>query len=89
MAAPKKKVSAGKEQPHNEPSFEESLAELERLVAHMEQGELTLEEMLENFERGIQLSKVCQKVIDEAEQRVRILTEKEGKFEVEPFMNHE
>nr|VFJ58484.1 MAG: exodeoxyribonuclease VII small subunit [Candidatus Kentron sp. FM]VFK11713.1 MAG: exodeoxyribonuclease VII small subunit [Candidatus Kentron sp. FM] len=94
MAATKKKVSAGKNEPRNalpEPppenkvNFEQSLAELERLVAHMEQGDLTLEETLENFERGIQLSKTCQKAIDEAEQRVRILTEKEGSPETEPF----
>jgi len=69
----------------NKPNFEQSLAELERLVTHMEQGEPTLEETLENFELGIRLSKICQQAIDEAEQRVRILVDKEGNFEAEPF----
>ncbi|MBT8420623.1 MAG: exodeoxyribonuclease VII small subunit [Gammaproteobacteria bacterium] len=91
MTASKKKVSASggsksrNEPPENKPNFEQSLADLERLVVHMEQGELTLEETLENFERGIYLSKICQKAIDEAEQRVRILTEKEEKLEIESF----
>nr|VFJ86183.1 MAG: Exodeoxyribonuclease VII small subunit [Candidatus Kentron sp. LFY]VFJ88475.1 MAG: Exodeoxyribonuclease VII small subunit [Candidatus Kentron sp. LFY]VFK13170.1 MAG: Exodeoxyribonuclease VII small subunit [Candidatus Kentron sp. LFY] len=87
MSASKKKVSANKSKQENEPSFERSLAELEQLVTHMEQGELTLEETLKSFERGIELNKMCQKALDEAEQRVRILTEKEGEFAAEPFEN--
>nr|VFJ44488.1 MAG: Exodeoxyribonuclease VII small subunit [Candidatus Kentron sp. DK] len=74
--------------PVNRHNFEESMAELERLVTHMEQGELSLEEMLENFERGMALSKACRQAIDEAEQRVRILMEKEGDQAVEPFREH-
>ena len=58
------------------PNFEESLNALEALVTHMESGELTLEESLQEFERGMALTKQCQKLLDEAEQRVRILTEK-------------
>nr|VFK42799.1 MAG: Exodeoxyribonuclease VII small subunit [Candidatus Kentron sp. SD]VFK48417.1 MAG: Exodeoxyribonuclease VII small subunit [Candidatus Kentron sp. SD]VFK79195.1 MAG: Exodeoxyribonuclease VII small subunit [Candidatus Kentron sp. SD] len=85
MNAPKKKPPANKSRQENAPSFEQSLAELEQLVTHMEQGELTLEETVKSFERGIELNKMCQNTLDEAEQRVRILTEKEGKFEIEPF----
>jgi exodeoxyribonuclease VII small subunit len=59
-----------------QPNFEESLNALEALVAHMESGELTLEESLQEFERGMALTKQCQKLLDEAEQRVHILTEK-------------
>nr|VFK18666.1 MAG: Exodeoxyribonuclease VII small subunit [Candidatus Kentron sp. LPFa] len=84
MSVPKKKVSADQNKA-DEPSFEQSLAELEQLVIHMEQDELSLDEALKSFERGIELNRMCQKALDEAEQRVRILTEKEGEFEVEPF----
>jgi exodeoxyribonuclease VII small subunit len=57
------------------PSFEESLAALEALVDQLEQGDLPLEEALATFERGVHLSRGCQKALDAAEQRVRILTE--------------
>lgn len=56
-------------------SFEHALSELESLVDRLEQGELTLEAALADFERGIGLSRACQQAIDAAEQRVRILTE--------------
>lgn len=92
MTASRKKVSSkSPEKPsgdgplENEPDFEQSIAELERLVTHMEQGEPTLKEMLENFERGVELSNTCRKLLDGAEQHVRILMEKEGGFEAEPF----
>jgi len=67
------------------PSFEETLAELESLVDTLEKGELTLEESLNAFERGIGLTRTCQKALDEAEQKVRILTEKSADAELEPF----
>ncbi|MEA3278214.1 MAG: exodeoxyribonuclease VII small subunit [Pseudomonadota bacterium] len=66
-------------------SFETALAELESLVDTLEKGELSLEESLEAFERGIKLTRTCQKALDEAEQKVRILTEKSAEAELEPF----
>ncbi|MDX1434845.1 MAG: exodeoxyribonuclease VII small subunit [Gammaproteobacteria bacterium] len=66
-------------------NFEQALKELEGLVERMEEGELTLEESLKTYERGIALSHVCQKALDDAEQRIRILTERDGKSELEPF----
>lgn len=65
--------------------FERALNELEKLVARMEEGELGLEESLKLYERGIELSKACQKALDAAEQRIRVLTEKDGKSTLEPF----
>jgi exodeoxyribonuclease VII small subunit len=53
--------------------FEESLAELEQLVERMEQGDPSLEESLRLFERGVSLTRTCQKALQEAEQKVRIL----------------
>ncbi len=55
--------------------FEKALEELEALVERLEQGELTLEDSLKEFERGISLTRTCQSALREAEQRVRILTE--------------
>lgn len=55
--------------------FEKALAELESLVARMEEGELTLETSLKEFERGIALARQCQQALQQAEQKVRMLTE--------------
>ncbi|MCC7412919.1 MAG: exodeoxyribonuclease VII small subunit [Gammaproteobacteria bacterium] len=67
------------------PDFEQALAELEQLVASMESGELSLEESLRRFERGVQLTRTCQKALSEAEQKVKILLEKDGLDELDPF----
>ncbi|MCP5155192.1 MAG: exodeoxyribonuclease VII small subunit [Ectothiorhodospiraceae bacterium] len=55
--------------------FERSLRELEKLVERLEDGELTLEESLKTYERGVELSRRCQHALEAAEERVRILTE--------------
>ncbi len=67
--------------------FEDSLAELEKLVEQMEQGNIPLEESLKSFERGIKLTRTCQKSLQEAEQKVQILLEKNGQQTLEPFTN--
>ncbi len=65
--------------------FEEALLELETLVERMEQGQLPLEEALKTFERGIQLSRVCQKALQEAEQKVQILMDDKTDPTFKPF----
>ncbi len=65
--------------------FEKSLQELEVLVERMEKGELSLEDSLKDFERGIALTRACQTALKEAEQKVQILMEKGGEFDVQPF----
>ncbi|KAF3977312.1 MAG: exodeoxyribonuclease VII small subunit [Methylococcales symbiont of Iophon sp. n. MRB-2018] len=67
--------------------FEDSLKELEQLVEQMEKGELSLEESLKSFERGVKLTNTCQKSLQEAEQKVQILLEKNGQQTLEPFNN--
>lgn len=62
--------------------FERSLRELEALVEKMEAGNLSLEESLKYFERGIGLTRLCQKALAEAEQKVKILLEEEGRLEI-------
>lgn len=61
-----------------EPDFEQALEELEALVEKMEKGELSLEESLQSFERGIQLTRTCQKALTEAEQKVEKLLTPDG-----------
>lgn len=67
--------------------FEQSLAELEKIVDAMEQGDIPLEQALESFEKGIKLARTCQKTLSEAEQKVRILIEQNGKQTLEDFTN--
>ena len=69
----------------NEIDFEKALAELEQLVETMEKGELTLEESLKQFERGVTLTRACQKALAEAEQKVRILTRDNESAELAEF----
>ena len=66
-------------------NFEPALEELERLVERMEKGELTLEESLQHFERGVALTRACQSALRRAEQRVEALIEKNGELAVVPF----
>lgn len=57
------------------PDFETAMTELEELVTRIEAGNLSLEESLKEFEKGIALSRICQKALANAEQRVKILTD--------------
>jgi exodeoxyribonuclease VII small subunit len=65
--------------------FEQALIELEQLVEKMEQGDLGLEDSLSHFERGVALTRACQKALAEAEQKVHILLQDNGKEELVEF----
>lgn len=65
--------------------FEKDVSELEDIISKMEAGDLTLEASLAHFEKGIGLLKTCQKALQEAEQRVEILVQKNGDLRLEPF----
>lgn len=54
-------------------SFEEALSRLETVVRKLEDGRLSLEESLELFAEGVELSKVCSKHLEDAEQRISVL----------------
>lgn len=58
--------------------FEQALAELEQLVEQLESGDLTLEDSLTQFERGVGLARECRESLQAAEQKVQILLEQEG-----------
>lgn len=72
-----------------EPDFETALQELETLVEKMEQGELSLEDSLNHFERGVRLSRTCQQALKAAEQKVEILMQKNASEEIVPFDNED
>ena len=55
------------------PSFETAMAELEALVEKMDSGQLPLEESLGAYQRGVELLKYCEKVLEDAQQRVKVL----------------
>lgn len=59
-------------------NFEHKLEELEDLVENLESGDLDLEEALTQFEKGIKMTRECQQALNAAEQRVKILVEKDG-----------
>jgi exodeoxyribonuclease VII small subunit len=65
--------------------FEKSLQQLEKIVSHMESGELGLEESLAQFESGIKLARTCQDTLANAEFRVEQLIEKNGLQQTVPF----
>ena len=69
----------------NSTTFEKALDEFEKLVASMEEGDLTLEDSLKKYERGMELSRICQQALEQAEQRVRVLSEKTGELEPATF----
>jgi exodeoxyribonuclease VII small subunit len=69
-----------------EPSFEACLDQLEKIVKKLEEGGLPLEQALQLFEEGMQLSACCRKKLEEAENRVDILLKKGAdKMVAEPF----
>jgi len=66
--------------------FEEALARLEAIVAELERGELPLEDSMRIFEEGMKLSRVCLKMLEEAERKVEILIkDKDGRKRTRTF----
>ena len=61
------------------------MLELESLVERMEQGEQSLEDSLKDFERGIALTRSCQKSLQDTEQKIQQLVEKNGQDELVDF----
>ena len=65
--------------------FEEALAELEQLVENLEGGNLSLEDSLSQFERGVRLARECRDSLAAAEQKVQVLLERDGDSELADF----
>ena len=67
------------------PNFEETLAELEKLIASLEEGDLSLEDSLSGFKHGIELTRQCQLALDDAQQTVELLTDTQNEDSLKPF----
>lgn len=67
------------------PEFEKALAELESLVDKLESGELPLDRSLADFRRGVELTRQCQAVLDQARQSVEQLLDPEDESRATPF----
>jgi exodeoxyribonuclease VII small subunit len=79
-----------KGQGNKKKSFEAALNRLEKIVSEMEEGELSLDEMLKKFGEGMKLAQFCSKKLDEAEKKIEVLVKKEdGAFETEEFVPSE
>jgi exodeoxyribonuclease VII small subunit len=66
--------------------FEAALEDLELVVEQLETGELSLEDSLEAFEKGVGLVKYCNQKLDEVEKKVELLVkDKEGKLQLKAF----
>ena len=81
----KKKTSKKSTKKTETLDFEASMIELESLVERMENGEQSLEDSLKDFERGIALTRSCQKSLQETEQKIQQLIKKNGQDELVDF----
>lgn len=75
------------ENKENRELFEKNLKELEGVVKELEGGDVTLDQMLELFEKGVKLTKQCTSALDAAEQKINILIKNRetGQVEEQPF----
>lgn len=71
-------------------SFEEAMKELGDIVERLEDGDVSLEESIKLFENGMKLSRTCQKMLENAEKKVSVLTaDEDGEMQQEPFAEKE
>ncbi|MBU1436433.1 MAG: exodeoxyribonuclease VII small subunit [Gammaproteobacteria bacterium] len=71
----------------NPQQFEQMIAELETIVQQLEQGDLSLDDALAQFERGIALTRASQQQLQAAEQKVQILLQPDAQEQLAPFAN--
>lgn len=77
--------STDKQADHDFSRFEASLEELEKIVERMESGDQSLEDSLKDFERGVTLTRACQTMLKNAEQKVEKLVQEHGEPGTEPL----
>ena len=65
-------------------NLDDAMADLEKLVAQMEEGDLSLDESLQAFERGVMLTRQCQQALSQAELRVQALTDTDTLIDLDP-----
>ena len=69
----------------NKLSFEEAIKELEEVINQLESGQLNLDDSISKFEKGVELSKYCNNILENAEKKITILTNKDGNIVEENF----
>ena len=72
-----------------EVSFEDALSQLEEVVHRMETGESPLESLVENYQSGVRLLKLCRSKIERAEMKVKEVTDQDGELELRDFTQAE
>ncbi len=71
-------------------TFEQASAELENITRELESGNTALHESLRLFERGVELTKLCSQMLDEAQQKIGLLTKSDdGKMTAKAFIPEE
>lgn len=70
---------------NNEINFEETMKQLEELANELEKGDLPLDKSVAKFEEGMQLSRTCIEMLEEAEKKISILLQENGKIKEESF----
>lgn len=66
-------------------TFESSLAELEAITSELDNNELSLDDSLKKFDKGMELIKFCNSKLDQAQKKVDLLLQKDGIIKTEPF----
>ena len=69
--------------------FEEAIKKLEEIAKELESGELGLDESVNKFEEGMKLSKICTKMLNDAEKRINLLIDNDGEISEENFTPEE
>lgn len=65
--------------------FEEAISQLERIVGMLESGDVPLEQAIELFQQGMQLSHLCSRKLEQVERKIEALIEEDGSFTRKPF----
>ena len=68
-----------------ETNFEKTMEELEKITMELEKGDLNLDDSVKKFEKGMELSKNANKILEEAEKRITILIENNGEIQEEKY----
>ena len=68
-------------------NFEKAIKDLEKVVEELESGDLSLEQSLKTFEKGINLTRQCQEELKKAELKVQKLVEEDGELKTKPLKN--
>lgn len=77
------------EKKNEKEKFEDSMSRLEKIAAELESGDLDLDSSVKKFEEGMELSKKCNEELQNAEKKITMLIEKNGKIEEEDFESEE